>query len=172
MNTNQCKPLPAASLLWEMFSYNPITGILYRIKSPNNRVPDNSPCLYQTSSGHYTTALSKQYYKVHRLVYKWVTGKDPSGLVEHSNDIPTDNRFWNLIDSTERNNRIREKSFKGGVKGYVKLHNDTYQARIKINARSYCLGTFKSPDEAHQIYLEALKKVKADPNWRPYELDP
>lgn len=86
--------LPPAAVLWERYSYNPLTGHLHSLRRPslgplgtNRRYPQlNINC-------------HGNYY-LHRIIWKWVTGRDPQHTIDHINRNVRDNRFQNLRDAT------------------------------------------------------------------------
>jgi len=48
---------------------------------------------------------------------------------------------------------------KSGFKGVFKAtHGNRYEARIGVNYKNISLGYFKTPEAAHQAYLDAKKK--------------
>lgn len=90
------RPLPPAADLWERYSYNPLTGEIY-----SRRRPGYGPlgCFNgRYKQIHHNTAEHHQLIHNHRLIWKWVTGRDPQHTIDHINRDKADNRFWNLRD--------------------------------------------------------------------------
>ena len=153
------KPLPAAEDLWELFSYNPLTGQLHWRKS-------NKALGSRRHTGHRQAEIKGEPYQFHRLIWKWVTSNDPTEFVDHRNADPADNRFWNLREaSTNQNqhNRKLNKNTSTGLKG-VHFHKkrQRYQATVAVNGKKKWLGYFKTPEEAHQAYCKAAAELHGE----------
>lgn len=84
-----------------------------------------------------------------------------SGLiVDHINNIKTDNRVENLQVISRRLNNSKE--CRGKIK-YPGVQQDKgrrhFRARIKIDGKYKSLGSFLSQEEAYAAYMRALKTV-------------
>lgn len=86
--------------------------------------------------GYIHVYLDGKPYKAHRLVWKLLTGEEPSNCIDHKNGIKCDNRFSNLRCVTQaantRNSRLRRDN-KTGVHG-------VYQRGTKFIASFQWLG--------------------------------
>jgi hypothetical protein len=86
----------------------------------------------------------------------------PNGLtivVDHINNIKTDNRLSNLQLLTNRQNTTKESrgtSIYPGVSYRPK--NNKWEAKIKINGANKHLGLFKNELDAAQAYQNYLKQ--------------
>jgi hypothetical protein len=89
------RALPPAADLWELFSYNPLTGQLYwRVPKQGRQV--NKPA-GTNDNGYRKLVLSRKPYLLHRVVWAWLTGIDPGALlVDHVDLNRANNRWWNL----------------------------------------------------------------------------
>ena len=99
----EAKPLPHAADLWEWYSFNPLTGALY------SRRRTSAKPVGKTVKGYL--AIHGVGY-AHRTVWKWVTGEDPAGMIDHINRQRKDNRFSNLRVAdmqTQSMNRDKQK---------------------------------------------------------------
>ena len=84
------------SVLWEKYSFNPLTGKLYHRKKVSNRTDLNKPVGSTSRLGYLCCAIGNTPYKVHRLVYAWVYGENPDDEINHKNRVRDDNHHWNL----------------------------------------------------------------------------
>lgn len=158
--------LPDASVLWEWFIYNPLTGVLIWAKRSNSKVPEGSVAGTKSKS-HLRLRFQGGAYAVHRIIYKWVTGEEPGPVVEHLDDNGFNNRFWNLEDSDQRSNvRTMWKHKNGEFQGYS-VQNGRYKANIRIDNHLHHLGHFDTPEEARAAHLKALDSYTNDSTWRP-----
>ena len=99
--------------------------------------------------------------RIHQLVAESFLGHIRCGhtlIVDHINDIKTDNRLENLQIITQRENTCRTQgkysSKYKGVSFYKKTNK--WVAHISINKKIKHLGYFKNEHEAHLTYLKAL----------------
>jgi hypothetical protein len=92
---------------------------------------------------------------LHSFVYFYFTGKVP-GIIDHINNVRTDNRIENLREVTPRENTYNRRN----IKGYRRRHrNGLYQAKIHNDYVEYNLGTYKTEFEARSAYLEAKARL-------------
>jgi len=96
---------------------------------------------------------------IHKIMAITYLGHTPNGsklVVDHINKIKTDNRLENLQVITQRENLSRsiDKELPIGVR---KVGNK-YTSYIRIGDKRPYLGTYNTPEEAHQAYLAALPK--------------
>lgn len=101
------RPLPDAADLWDRYSYNPLTGELFSLKHPKRKSFG-----YKDKLGYLSTVIrwhgKSQNVMIHRVVWKWITGKEPGMTIDHINRVRHDNRFWNMRIADmvmQRNNR-------------------------------------------------------------------
>ena len=159
------KPLPAAEDLWELFSYNPLTGNLhYRVRTANHlQVGDAVKGI--DSNGYRRAGIKGTNYRAHRLVWTWISGEDPQELrIDHKNGDTLDNRLWNLRKATVAQNAANSRRYQtntSGFKGISKSYGK-WQAAIRCNGVKKSLGVFSTPEEAHQAYCEAAKRLHGD----------
>lgn len=120
-------------------------------------------------NGYFRVNFSvKQVHKtfqVHQLVAMAFLNHNPCGfelVVDHINNIKTDNRLENLQLISVRENTSKDK--KGGTSKYIgvtfhKLTNK-WQSCIYINGKYKHLGLFINEKDAHLTYQKALKQTK------------
>jgi len=81
-------------------------------------------------------------------------------VVDHKNNIRTDNRLENLQLVTRRLNNTKE--FTGKVK-YPGVHIEKgrrhYRARIKNKDKYLSLGSYLDPKDAYRAYMKSLKEI-------------
>lgn len=146
------------------FKYNPETGIFTRLTRPSTRVHigDVAGCL--TPDGYLKIGLDGKRYLSHRLAWLYMTGKFPKYFIDHINMDRSDNRFINLREATQgqnyANSRCRSHS-KIGLKG-VTTNGARWQAQIRKDKRRIYLGTYDSPQEAHEAYVVAAHKYHGE----------
>jgi hypothetical protein len=114
--------------------------------------------------------------KIHKLVAMAFLNHIPNGMnivVDHINNIPTDNRLKNLQLISQRENLSKDK--KGCSSRYVGVDWDKqckkWGSRIRINKKLIHLGYFHDELEASNTYQSALENIdKYDGNPKKFRL--
>lgn len=149
-------------LLRELLHYEPSTGwFTWRVQY-NSRtiVGSRAGCL---QNGYRLIQIGGTLYRSGRLAWFYQTGKWPTHLIDHkdgnrANDVWLNLREANCCESTH--NRIMPVGVSGlrGVRrGYANPHR--WEARIAVGNRRVSLGSFNTPEEAHQAYLTASEEL-------------
>jgi hypothetical protein len=103
-----------------------------------------------------------QTYQVHQLVAMAFLNHKPQGhtlVVDHINNIRTDNRLENLQLVSHRHNLSKDKKGTSKYTGVSWQNRDKrWKASIRINGNSIYLGYFTDESEAAIAYQKALEK--------------
>ncbi|MCI0598731.1 MAG: HNH endonuclease [Beijerinckiaceae bacterium] len=87
-------------------------------------------------------------------------GAWPIAQIDHINGDRADNRFLNLREATRTENawnaKLRSDSH-SGFKG-VRRHKRRWCAYIKVSGKQKHLGSFATPEEAHDAYCRAARE--------------
>lgn len=112
--------------------------------------------------GYRTVSIDGRRYLEHRLIWLHVTGEWPSNEVDHRDKDRGNNRWCNLRLATHpqnsANRRVRNQTgFKGvwlayGREGRLK------RGKWRAHFRGKYLGTFTSPEEAHEVHMKASRE--------------
>lgn len=158
------KPIITAARLRELLAYHPENG-LFTWRFDRYKCVAGEYAGTIDKAGYIVIVLDGRSYKAHRLVWLYVTGEWPTGLLDHHNRVPWDNVFDNLRDADhainrqnqgrpQRRNKIGLLGVCAGGKGI------NFRATIKKpgQTKQTHLGTFKTPEIAHAVYLEAKRK--------------
>ena len=154
-----------AEQLKNVLDYAPDTGVFTWAIRPSKAVKAGVPagCL-EKRIGYITIGIAKRIYKAHRLAWLHVYGQWPKGLIDHINGNKSDNRIDNLrdvfADGNAQNVRKPNKRNKSGFMGVIWYQNK-WRANMSVNGKSKWLGDYATPEEAHQVYLEAKRKYHA-----------
>jgi hypothetical protein len=176
------KKLPDAVYLRECFDYNPKTGKLTWKKRPLSHFPTQrawntwntrrTGTIVNTKHGNgkgiiVKLNISKRNLFVHRIIWKWMTNKEPGTTIDHINNDPFDNRWSNLREATTAqnawNSRGKHPETRQLPKGVsVAAHNNRFRAEIGYRRKRYYLGTFDTPEQAHAAYAEASARLHGE----------
>ena len=110
------KPLPDNDVLKEYFHYD--DGNLIWKKETGKQPKKGSlvGCL-SSQGGYYQVGFKGKKYRLHRIVYKLMTGDDPGVLyVDHIDGDRANNRIENLQLVTPQQNTHKSKAIKGQLK--------------------------------------------------------
>jgi hypothetical protein len=153
--------------LTELFEFNANKGVLvWRKPRPKIRVGQEAGCLHHR--GYINLEIDGKHYAAHRVIWFYVTGKWPKTQIDHINGNKSDNRFENLREATNGQNRANTKNNnKHGLKGIKHLHwmkpgTRCWQAQITHNKKVIYLGCFYTKEEAHSAYCDAAKGLHGE----------
>ena len=161
---------------YRVFKYNADTGSLIWVVRTGSRSNPGSEVGCLRPDGYKSLMLHNRLLFVHRVCYCMATGM-PLGsndFVDHMNGNKADNRACNLravdhktnVQNTRKPNRRSESGFLGVQE--EKRPNRSPQSRMfaaKIGVtldtgkkKLLYIGSFHTPEAAHQAYLEAKRK--------------
>ena len=130
-----------------------------------HKITELKPSLHQ--NGYYKINLSnngtKTTLKVHQLIAMTFLNHVPnkfSVVVDHINNIKTDNRLANLQLLTNRENTIKESygsSIYPGVS--FRSKDNKWEAKIKVNGKNLYLGIYENEKNAANAYNTYLKQT-------------
>lgn len=132
------------------YIYSPKTG---QIISKNGVVVKN-----KHTKGYlridFTTNKKRYVLLAHQFAWYWVH-KETLEMIDHINEIKTDNRINNLRPS----NSIKNQQNISKRKGYYWSKTDNaFKGQIIVNRKKIYLGLFKDEKSANIAYLKAKEK--------------
>ena len=134
-----------------------------------NRVSIGDVVGFVTSKGYLATKIHGKCYFLHRLAWFYVYGQWPKNQIDHINGEKKDNRIENLRDVSGAQNCQNQtgprKTNKTQLQGVSVDKNKKYHAQLMINRRVFRLGSFDSPEQAHEVYL--AKKAELSTFFNP-----
>lgn len=114
--------------------------------------------------GYVQIGIGYKVYYAHRLAWLYVHGCFPEGDIDHIDGNRSNNTISNLRDVSRsvnlQNKRRAEKTNLLGLMG-VSKNTKGYRARIKVNGVERHIGTFNTPEEAHEAYLREKRLIHA-----------
>ncbi len=168
-----CRALPPASSLWELFAYDPLRGLLINRLPRGSRSKIGAVAGCIDKCGGYTSVdLRGKRYLAHRLIYKWVTGADPEGHIDHVGQEglkPKYNAFHVLQVVSQRENTTRGHAHhkQSTLPIGVTRSGKYYSVSIAINGERVRIGQFEKAEDAGAAYQSALQCVTENLGWRP-----
>ena len=145
------KKLPSQNKLKELFDYDPNLGTLcWKV----GKFIGLDTCRRANVRGYAMVRIAGSRYMTHRIIYKWMTGIDPSDfVVDHINHNKLDNRFINLRLCTAEQNTMNCIAPKNSCKV-----GNRYRATMSVDNKTVHLGYFDTPEEARSASIAAKRE--------------
>ena len=105
---------------------------------------------------HCYGTLDYRHYFAHRIIWKIVTGQEPSAIVDHEDQDGTNNKWKNLREATKGQNNINAANPHRGI-WFDKARNK-WAASVHVARKQIHLGRFNSKEEA--LYARKIKAVE------------
>lgn len=147
--------------------YDPITGqFRWACAAPGIAVGKAAGSI--SHFGYHIIKLGRQQYRAHRLAWLIVHGEWPQGEIDHINGDRTDNRMANLravdraANSQNRWMAHRDNKSCGLLGATWNKQHKRWQAKIVARKVRHHLGYFETPEQAHEAYLTAKKRLHID----------
>lgn len=124
--------------------------------------------IVEAGNGYIRIFLCGRYYPAHHIAWLLCHGCFPSLQIDHINGDRADNRSSNLREVTavenSQNQRRPHSTSSTGLLGASPIRqtgmvSERWRAQIKVNGRSIHLGSFGSPADAHQAYINAKRRL-------------
>lgn len=144
----------------DRLNYDPFTGVFTWKMAMSNSVKVGQLAGNWHPHGYLRIRIDDIMYRAHRLAWIISYGEWPSGVVDHINRNPKDNRLVNLRDISQKQNMENSGGRKNfsGVKGvYWHKKNECWRAQICHNQKHYHIGVFSEFEDAVRARKEAEK---------------
>lgn len=144
----------------ELLRYEPETGDFVCLVRRGGRLVGDiagTPGL----DGHIQIQIDNKIYQAGRLAWLWMTGEWPPNMVDHIDNIGTNNRWANLRLATRSqnlHNRGKTRRNTTGFKG-VWRSKQGFVADISAGKKRTRLGVFATAEAAHEAYCKAAEKL-------------
>lgn len=162
-------PALSAERLRDLLHYDPETGIFtWRVgRRGGARAGAVAGSIDRDGYRHITIDFVN--YLAHRLAWFWMIGEWPINEIDHRNSIRDDNRFAELREATDtqnkRNARISRANTSGLKGASFDKRRGRWRAQIHDAGKQRYLGTFNTAVEAHAAYCKAAMDIDPD-FWR------
>ena len=139
--------------------YDPETGIVRRLEPSSGRRGAVGDEMGYPSGGGMEVRFLGHRVRLHRLIWFYMTGCWPNGVSDHKNRNPMDNRWSNLREATQAQNRRNNSLPTHNTSGHLGVCRDRYKrkwrAQIVINDKTVHIGTYETKEqaiEARRVY--------------------
>lgn len=148
----------------EVLRYEPDTGLFYWKSNRGGTARAGTIAGSPHRKGYLTVSVLGKAWLAHRLAWAFIHGEEPPpGLqIDHKNGDRSDTRWENLrigdASFNQQNRRRPAKHNKLGVLG-VQRYGRRFAAFVRIGGRSRRVGTFSTPEAAHECYVQAKREL-------------
>jgi hypothetical protein len=157
------RAIPDQETLRSLLDYDPQTGSLtWKERSPEmltdareqhrwNARYAGCPAFTFVNGGYLVGSLLKSQHRAHRVIWKWMTGKDPD-IIDHINGVRTDNRWANLRSTDYAGNAWNTALPRNNTSGCVGVswvkRQKRWVAHIKRRGEHLHLGFHRTFEDA------------------------
>ena len=112
------------------------------------KVGDRVGNIYKSNDGksYYQTSINYKKYFLHRLIWLYMTGKLPSGQIDHEDGDGLNNKWLNLRDVSHSENAKNQKLRSTNKSGVCGVHWDKsrgkWSASLTYNRKDVRLGRY------------------------------
>lgn len=136
--------------------YNPLTGKFIYIRDIHGGVKKGTEAGYVSYSRpgqpYRVIYINGVRYGANRLAILYMTGKYPSGVVDHIDQNTLNNSYDNLRDVSKlvnSHNRSMQRNNSSGVNGvYWSTRDGKYRVQITIDSKTKSIGMYSTLFEA------------------------
>jgi hypothetical protein len=154
------------SVLYKHVEYNPETGIFTRVFSNHPKIKIGDVAGTKSKEGYVSLRIETVVYKAHRLAWLYMTGEMPTKLIDHINGDPSDNRWCNLRQASNKENCNNQKirsTNNTGYKGVMRTKDGSaFCMQICHNGRYTIEYPFSTAEEAAIRYNELALSYYGD----------
>jgi hypothetical protein len=116
---------------------------------------------------YFSVGFEGKRYPAHRIIWTLHYGRQPTGLIDHINGKPWDNRIENLREATHAQNSWNVKPKSANKTGYRNVHKTVrgYEARVMANYKLYRSPVFDDPELVGLIAETMRIKLHGEFDW-------
>jgi len=148
--------------IMEFVSYDSITGIFYWMADCPSKKMRGKVAGTIKDDGYVCIVICGIKYRAHRLAWFYSHGLWPPKDIDHINGVRNDNRLINLREATKSQNSHNSKKPLNNASGFKGVHWHKHHKKwcsgIQVNGVKKHLGSFETPEEAHEAYKNASNK--------------
>jgi hypothetical protein len=148
--------------LLHLLQYDPETGwFTWRVRRNQHADVGDRAGYLSLQNGYRYMNIGGRLYLAHRLAVFYMTGEWPASDVDHQKGDRDDNRWERLRQLTRQHNAQNLQRAhcdnKSGFLGVAPM-NGRHAAYIRIDGKNRYLGTYDTPEEAHDAYVAAKRQ--------------
>lgn len=138
--------------LREVLTYDPASGVFTWRKTLSARAVAGKEAGTVNPRGYRVIRVDRQGVAAHRAAWLMTYGVPPSGVIDHIDGNPSNNRIQNLRDVSQfentRNCKVGSNNRSGYPGVYLNKTTQKWYAQIGHDFKTINLGTFQTFDQA------------------------
>jgi hypothetical protein len=173
MPRSKIKPLPSLEELLALLDYDPVAGsLIWKLRLATSKANKGFNASHAGKPAGSCTIGRKHgdnkylvvgirnergyhQYQAHRIIWKMMTGDEPSELIDHIDRDPFNLKWENFREATNgtniQNSKLRRDNI-SGVKGVSwDAQHKKWRVTISVNKQHFRLGRFSTVEEAKSI---------------------
>lgn len=144
----------------QVLDYDPETGeFIWKMSGKGRGI--SRPAGTITKHGYVAISIDGKKYFAHRLAWLCIHGEIPH-IIDHIDLNGKNNRINNLREASKSQNEANRKRSAGNTSGYKGVYprgnSGKWFSRIHVSNKMISLGTFNTPESAHEAYKRASIK--------------
>lgn len=152
------KSKPSVNLVRELLSYDQESGEFKWIKKPSDKIMVGQKAGHLATHGYISITIGKVHIYAHHIAWALMTGEWPK-QIDHKDGNRANNSWNNLRKATTQQNAANKRKYPtASLPKGVKKSRKVYCAQIMFDGENIYLGTYKTPELAHEAYVQASKK--------------
>lgn len=163
--------LPSVKFLRECFEYEEATGKLFWRRRPKkhffnrgyfitwNKKYAGKEAFREEIRGYRKGTVSGVTCYTHRVVWKLITGKEPSAILDHKDRNKNNNRIENLRAATLAQNCINTTKTKGVC---FDVSRNKWMAYTKVDQKMITIGRYVTEAEAKAARVAKIRELHGE----------
>lgn len=146
-----------------LFDYDPETG-WFTNRFSRGRAKGRQRAGAYTGHGYRRIIIDYEKYYEHQLAWLYVHGEWPDEI-DHIDGDSSNNAIANLrlCDRSQNNCNSQRPTGRSGLRGaYLNPRNLKWYSQIQFGCRVIYLGTFNTPEEAHEAFEAAAEHLHGE----------
>lgn len=134
----------------EYVKYDPESGIFTWIRKPNRNIVLGSEAGHREKTGYIRIRFNKKCIQAGRLAFYLMTGEWPTGVIDHEDRNPSNNKWINLRDVTQQVNTLNKFA-----KGYYRTPYNKFLVQVRYKGEMFYQNNFDDEELAELVAQEA-----------------
>jgi len=139
--------------------------LFWKVRQSNRiHIGNKAGCLDSTHR-YYKVRINKKIYNLHRIIFFMFHGYFPK-IVDHINQIKTDNKIENLREANLSQNNWNCKTNLKNTSGYQNVvwrkDRNKWTVRLQINGKVKAFGAFDDIEEANKAAIKLRKELHGE----------
>lgn len=148
----------------DVLDYNPESGAFTWKQSANRSKQWNAQWAGKVAGspnkkGYWQICVYGKSYYCHRLAWLLTHKEWPSGMLDHEDRNPGNNRIKNLRPATRSQNGANRPGWGKLPKGVARVGNNKFRGQLMIIGKRFYTPRFDTPEEAHEAYLVKAREL-------------